>query len=47
MNFPVDKNAFHDFIEESKIFELTRECLRQCLKNWYKDEPEQFMDGVI
>jgi len=46
MKFPVDREAFTAFIEESKIFELTMENLQHYLETWYKDEPEQFIDNL-
>lgn len=44
--FPMDKDTFSKFIEESKIFVLTRESLYECLENWYKDESEQFIEEL-
>lgn len=44
--FPMDKDTFSKFIEESNIFVLTRESLYECLENWYKDEPEQFIEEL-
>lgn len=47
MKFPIDKDAFDVFIEESRIFELTRENLRQNLEYWYyKEDPEQFVENL-
>ena len=46
MDFPINRNAFDQFICNSNIFELTRVAMLQCLKNWYNDEREQFLDDM-
>ena len=46
MDFPIDKKAFDKFIEESNIFGLTKDALYQCLKNWYDEEPKQFVEEL-
>ena len=46
MDFPIDRIAFDKFIRRSNIFELTRVAMAQCLKNWYNDEREQFLDDM-
>ena len=44
MVLPINEKAFDKFIEESNIFVLAQSLLRQYFKNWYEDDPEQFMD---
>ena len=44
MRLPMDKHAFSEFIENSDIFRLTRDAMKQCLTNWYDDERDQFVD---
>ncbi len=46
MILPMDKDDFSKFIEESNILILTKESLYECLENWYKDEPEQFIEEL-
>ena len=46
MDFPINRNAFDQFICNSNIFELTQVAMLQCLKNWYNDEREQFLDDM-
>lgn len=46
MRLPIDNRVFSEFIEESDIFRLTRESMKQCLKNWYNDGREQFVDAM-
>lgn len=43
MHIPIDKAAFQQFIEETCIFEKTRERMFVCLRQWYKDDSQQFM----
>ncbi len=46
MRLPMDKHAFSEFIENSDIFRLTRDAMKQCLTNWYDDERDQFVDNL-
>ena len=46
MDFPINRNAFDQFICNSNIFELTQVAMLQCLKNWYNEEREPFLDDM-
>lgn len=46
MIFPMDKNAFSSFIEESNLFRMTKEYLWVNLESWYREEPEQFIENL-
>lgn len=46
MKLPIDSAAFDTFIEESNLFALTQDALCYCLKNWYEEEPEQFIENL-
>lgn len=41
---PMNPNEFQKFIDESNIFEKTKEYMWQYLKNWYEESPEDFVD---
>lgn len=36
------KNEFDRIIEENDIFGMTRSFMKECLKNWFEDNPEAF-----
>lgn len=46
MNLPVNKEAFQDFIIQSDLFGLTRGLLNECLKNWYHNNPREFIQDM-
>ena len=46
MKPPVDEGLFNDFIMQSNIFELTQKMMDQYLENWYKEEPEEFVETM-
>lgn len=46
MKLPIDRNAFSEFIRQSDIFGTTRKAMERCLKNWYSDDREQFVDDM-
>lgn len=46
MDFPIDRIAFGKFVRNSNIFELTRTAMVQCLKNWYNDDRDRFLDDM-
>lgn len=41
---PIDNEKFLRFINESNIFDRTRENMKGYLINWYKDSPSDFME---
>ena len=43
---PVDPKQFSEFIDNSKIFDMTRRLMRDYLTNWYSDDAEMFMEDV-
>lgn len=40
---PVDSKQFSEFIEESKIFDITRQLMRTYLTSWYEEDAETFV----
>ena len=46
MKLPIDRNAFSEFIRQSDIFGTTWKAMERCLKNWYSDDREQFVDDM-
>ena len=46
MRLPIDQHDFSAFIEASDIFKLTRDAMRRCLENWYRDECDQFVENL-
>ena len=43
---PVDPEQFSEFIDNSKIFDMTRRLMRDYLTNWYSDDAEMFMEDM-
>lgn len=43
---PVDPEQFSEFIDNSKIFDMTRRLMRGYLTNWYSDDAEMFMEDM-
>lgn len=41
---PIDNEKFQKFIEESNIFDMTRENMKVYLTNWYTESPVDFME---
>lgn len=46
MRLLMDEYAFSKFIEDSNIFQSTRDAMECRLKNWYDDEREQFVHDM-
>lgn len=46
MKFPIDKDEFSDFIIQSKIFERTRNMMRDYLESWYKENSKDFIESM-
>ena len=40
------KNEFDRIIEENDIFGMTRSFMKECLKNWFEDNPEAFTEDM-
>lgn len=43
---PVDSKKFSEFIENSKIFDKTRQLMREYLITWYQDDAETFVEEM-
>ncbi len=43
---PVDPKQFSKFIDNSKIFDMTRRFMRDYLTNWYSDDAETFVEDM-
>jgi hypothetical protein len=46
MNIPIDVNAFENFVAENHLFVKTEKNMVKCLKNWYKNDKEQFLEDL-
>ncbi len=46
MIVPINSDDFTRFIEESNIFEFTQTAMNECLKNWYTEDPKQFVEDM-
>ena len=46
MKLPINKDAFNDFIEQTNIFELTKQLMYTYLENWYIDNPDNFVEDM-
>ena len=40
------KNEFDRIIEKNDIFGMTRSFMKECLKNWFEDNPEAFTEDM-
>lgn len=43
---PVGPEQFSEFIDQAKIFDRTRELMREYLANWYYDDAEAFAENM-
>lgn len=43
---PVDSTQFSKFIEHSKIFDKTRQFLKDYLTDWYQSDAEAFVENM-
>ena len=43
---PVDPEQFSEFIDKSKIFDITRQLMTGYLTNWYNDDAETFVENM-
>lgn len=43
---PVDPEQFSEFIDNSKIFDMTRRLMSEYLTNWYSDNAEMFVKDM-
>ena len=43
---PVDPKQFSEFIDNSKIFDMTWRLMRGYLTNWYSDDAEMFVEDM-
>lgn len=46
IEIPVDSEQFSNFIDNSKIFDKTREFMKEYLTNWYNDDEEEFKENM-
>lgn len=46
MNLPIDKNEFSNFIKQTDIFGITRKYMYEYLENWYKEDPDRFIEDM-
>lgn len=40
------KNELDRIIEENDIFKMTRGFMTECLKNWFEEDPEAFIEDM-
>ena len=46
ISFPVDPEKFSEFIDKSKIFDKTKQFMKEYLTNWYNDDAEKFSESL-
>ncbi len=44
--FPMDSKFFEEYIQKNGLFEKAREGLRVCLEDWWKEEPDYFLERI-
>ncbi|MBE6072621.1 MAG: hypothetical protein E7208_11820 [Clostridium butyricum] len=46
MVVPINKKDYEVFISESKIFKKTYDLMVKCLRSWYDDDKEKFINDM-